>query len=87
MRPQQVPQLSASYNMPLSTPFQVKPPQATRTKALLIGINYVGHNVGVLSGCHNDVRVMKQFIKSQVCLACFTRCLHLLETRSADRKY
>lgn len=61
----QIPQLSTSYNMHLGTPFTVKPTNARRTKALLIGINYVGHQVGVLSGCHNDVRVMKQFIVSQ----------------------
>jgi len=61
----QVPQLSSSYKMPIGTPFAVKPPGARRTKAVLIGINYVGHEVGELSGCHNDVRVMRQFIISQ----------------------
>ncbi len=61
----QVPQLSSSYQINLGEKFCVKPPGTLRTKALLIGINYVGHNVGVLSGCHNDVKMMKQFITSQ----------------------
>jgi len=61
----QVPQLSSSYQVNLGEKFCVKPTGTQRTKALLIGINYVGHNVGVLSGCHNDVHMMKQFITSQ----------------------
>jgi metacaspase-1 len=61
----QVPQLSSSYQVNLGEKFCVKPPGTQRTKALLIGINYVGHSVGVLSGCHNDVHMMKQFITSQ----------------------
>ena len=61
----QVPQLSSSYKVHLGDKFSIKPPGTTRTRALLIGINYVGHNVGVLSGCHNDVHMMKQFIVSQ----------------------
>ena len=61
----QVPQLSSSYKVHLGDKFCIKPPGTQRTRALLIGINYVGHNVGVLSGCHNDVHMMKQFIVSQ----------------------
>ena len=61
----QVPQLSSSYKVHLADRFCLKPPGSQRTRALLIGINYVGHEVGVLSGCHNDVRMMKQFITSQ----------------------
>ena len=61
----QVPQLSSSYKVHLAEKFCLKPPGTQRTRALLIGINYVGHEVGVLSGCHNDVRMMKQFITSQ----------------------
>jgi hypothetical protein len=43
--------------------FAVKP-AGHRTKALFIGINYVGYEHGRLSGCH-DVKLMKQFINSQ----------------------
>ena len=32
-------------------------------RALLIGINYFGQN-GQLSGCHNDVDNMKNYLKS-----------------------
>ncbi len=39
----QVPQLSASYKLLLSEPVNLKPLSAKRTRALLIGINYVGH--------------------------------------------
>ena len=54
----QVPQLSSSYKMPLGTPFSVKPPAARRTKAVLIGINYVGHEVGVLRFvCGSAIRI------------------------------
>ena len=54
----QVPQLSSSYKMPLGTPFAVKPPGARRTKALLIGINYVGHEVGELRFvCGSAIRI------------------------------
>ena len=61
----QVPQLSASKDMSLSTPFVIKKSGQGRTKALFIGINYVGHNPGQLSGCHNDVEKMKRFVVKQ----------------------
>jgi hypothetical protein len=35
-----------------------------KTRALLIGINYVGQS-GELHGCHNDVKIMRQFLESQ----------------------
>jgi len=57
----QVPQLSASYPLNMSEPFKLRSMQG-RTKALLIGINYTGHGVGELTGCHNDVKVMKQYV-------------------------
>ena len=60
----QVPQLSSSYKLHLAEKFCLKPPGTQRTKALLIGINYVGHENGELRGCHNDVRIMKQFVTS-----------------------
>jgi metacaspase-1 len=44
--------------------FDFTPPSATGIKrALLFGINYVGHESGVLSGCHNDVLNMVDYIK------------------------
>jgi len=60
----QVPQLSSSYQLNLGEAFCIKPPGTQRTKALLIGINYVGQEGG-LRGCHNDVKMMKQFITDQ----------------------
>lgn len=45
--------------------FDLVPPAATGTRrALLIGINYVGHEQGVLRGCHNDVKNMVEYIKA-----------------------
>jgi hypothetical protein len=43
----------------------MSPTGSGRTRALLIGINYVGHNPGQLSGCHNDVETMRRFITSR----------------------
>ena len=59
-----MPQLSSSYQLNLGEAFCIKPPGTHRTKALLIGINYVGQEGG-LRGCHNDVKMMKQFITDQ----------------------
>jgi metacaspase-1 len=61
----QVPQLSASKDISLSTPFVIKKSGQGRTKALFIGINYVGHNPGELKGCHNDVEKMRRFVAKQ----------------------
>jgi metacaspase-1 len=61
----QIPQLSSSRPVDIHTTFDVVPSAsegATR-RALLIGINYVGHKQGVLSGCHNDALNMVQYIK------------------------
>jgi hypothetical protein len=59
----QVPQLSASRQVDLHaetySPFN--PRSSGRTKALLIGINYFGQK-GELSGCVNDVRMMRQYL-------------------------
>jgi hypothetical protein len=45
--------------MDVNEKFDLVPPHATGTRrALLIGINYIGHEQGVLSGCHNDVMNM-----------------------------
>ena len=53
----QIPQLSASKPIDINTKFDLVPDDATGTnRALLIGINYVGHDAGVLSGCHNGMK-------------------------------
>lgn len=58
----QIPQLSASRKMDVNEPFQIVNPQGSGTKrALLIGINYVGQQ-GQLSGCHNDVGNIKDYL-------------------------
>jgi metacaspase-1 len=50
--------------MDVNTTFDLVPNEATGTRrALLIGINYVGHEKGQLSGCHNDVKNMVEYIK------------------------
>mmetsp|Transcript_10865 Transcript_10865/g.23867 ORF Transcript_10865/g.23867 Transcript_10865/m.23867 type:complete len:323 (-) Transcript_10865:489-1457(-) len=57
----QVPQLSSSRPSDLDSPFVLAEGEGTR-QALLIGINYAGHNPGELSGCHNDVMNIKKYI-------------------------
>ncbi|KAI2509756.1 Caspase domain [Fragilaria crotonensis] len=58
----QIPQLSASRKMDVNESFQIVPKGCTGTKrALLIGINYVGQQ-GQLSGCHNDVGNIKDYL-------------------------
>jgi metacaspase-1 len=56
----QIPQLSASRKMDINEPFQVVSGGGTK-RALLIGINYVGQQ-GQLSGCHNDVANIKEYL-------------------------
>lgn len=59
----QIPQLTSSRNLDIREPFNFVPDYANgRRHALLIGINYVGHNPGELSGCHNDVMNIKKYI-------------------------
>jgi metacaspase-1 len=49
----------------VNTVFDFTPSDCDGTKrALLIGINYIGHESGVLSGCHNDVLNMVDYIKN-----------------------
>ena len=58
----QIPQLTSSRPLNVSDAFYIVPPSSTGTKrALLIGINYVGQK-GELSGCHNDVLNMKEYL-------------------------
>jgi hypothetical protein len=59
----QVPQLTASQPIDLNHKFDLVPDGATGTRrALLIGINYVGHEQGVLSGCHNGMCINIVFV-------------------------
>lgn len=59
----QVPQLSSSRDVDLNSRFQLKQ-DGGRTKALFVGINYVGQQ-GELRGCHNDVAIMKEMVLKQ----------------------
>lgn len=59
----QIPQLTSANPIDMETDFDLVPNTATGTRrAVMIGINYVGHSSGVLSGCHNDVLNMKKYI-------------------------
>jgi Metal-dependent hydrolases of the beta-lactamase superfamily II len=58
----QIPQLSSSRELDVDTKFDITPDGFSGTKrAVLIGINYVGQD-GELSGCHNDVLNMKEYL-------------------------
>jgi len=65
----QVPQLTSSRMIDVNKPFKIlndSDPYGSATKrAVLIGINYVGQN-GELSGCHNDVRNMKEYLLNKL---------------------
>lgn len=59
----QIPQLTSSRNLDVNEPLKFSPEDPNgRKRAVMIGINYVGHNPGELSGCHNDVLNMKKYI-------------------------
>ena len=52
----QIPQLTSLNKIDVNTDFDLVPESATGVRrAVMIGINYVGHDSGELSGCHNDV--------------------------------
>ena len=58
----QIPQLSASRKIDVNDDFAVVPENFSGTKrAVLVGINYVGQK-GELSGCHNDVGNIKDYL-------------------------
>lgn len=61
----QIPQLTSSRPMDIHTTFDLVPPscEGGTRRAILIGINYIGAPSGVLSGCHNDVKNMLEYIK------------------------
>ena len=61
----QVPQLSSSAMLNVNHQFHIVAPETKEMngakRALLIGINYVGQK-GQLSGCHNDVANIKNYL-------------------------
>lgn len=58
----QIPQLSSSRPMDINEKFHLVPEEFEGTKrAVMIGINYVGQE-GELSGCHNDVKHMMEYL-------------------------
>jgi metacaspase-1 len=60
---QQIPQLTSSRPLDIHHKFDIVPEQCTGTRrAVMIGINYTGQQ-GELSGCHNDVKNMMEYIK------------------------
>lgn len=55
--------MSASRYIDVNEPLQISPPSSKGTKrALLIGINYEGQQ-NCLSGCHNDVKNIQQYLE------------------------
>ena len=59
----QIPQLSSSRPTNLDEPFTIVPEGFSGTRrAVMVGINYVGHNPGELRGCHNDGAQISLFI-------------------------
>lgn len=58
----QYPQLSSSRMIDVDAPMQILNDPSGVKRAVLIGINYVGQN-GELSGCHNDVRNITQYLQ------------------------
>lgn len=75
----QIPQLSSSRETNLDDTFSIIPEDFSGTRrAVMIGINYVGHNPGELRGCHNDVLNV-----SSVCdFVCGERCVLLTRLHS-----
>lgn len=59
----QIPQLTSTQPVDVNAPFSLVPADFEGTaRAVLVGINYVGHEQGELSGCHNDALNMKDYI-------------------------
>ncbi|GKY92890.1 hypothetical protein MPSEU_000258100 [Mayamaea pseudoterrestris] len=60
----QIPQMTSSKPIDMKKDFDLVPPSATGTRrAVMIGINYVGHETGELKGCHFDTLNMKRYIQ------------------------
>eukprot|EP00929_Paragymnodinium_shiwhaense_P091573 TRINITY_DN51494_c0_g2_i1.p1 TRINITY_DN51494_c0_g2~~TRINITY_DN51494_c0_g2_i1.p1 ORF type:complete len:342 (-),score=60.84 TRINITY_DN51494_c0_g2_i1:364-1389(-) len=61
----QIPQLCTSAQLNLKDRFSLVGDNSSgRCRSVLIGINYVGQS-GELSGCHNDVHTMREFLISE----------------------
>ena len=64
----QIPQLSSSRWIDVNQKFEIVPQRSIQQngarRAILIGINYVGQQ-GQLSGCHNDVNNIKEYLISK----------------------
>ncbi|KAL3796555.1 hypothetical protein HJC23_009686 [Cyclotella cryptica] len=59
----QIPQLTCSRIIDVNGPMDIVPKHSTGTKrAVLIGINYTGQS-GALSGCHNDIKHIAQYLQ------------------------
>jgi len=59
----QIPQLTSANPIDVNTDFMLVPKEATGVRrAVMIGINYVGHKPGELRGCHNDVMNMVRLL-------------------------
>jgi hypothetical protein len=58
----QIPELSSNIPLELTERFRIKNPDAKRTKALLIGINYSHLDRGQLRGSHNDAKTIRKFL-------------------------
>lgn len=62
---EQIPQLSSSRPTNIEDKFSIIPDDFSgKRRAVMVGINYVGHNPGELRGCHNDVLNMVEYIKA-----------------------
>jgi len=60
----QVPQLTSSRMIDVNKTMEIVPAGSTGAKrAVLVGINYVGQK-GQLSGCHNDVGNVKDYLEN-----------------------
>ena len=59
----QIPQLSTSRKLDLHQPFEIAGGYGGYKKALLVGINYINHSQGRLSGCINDVISMVNYLE------------------------
>lgn len=60
---EQIPQLSSSRNSSVEDKFSIVPEDFSgKRRAVMVGINYTGDNPGELSGCHNDVLNMKEYL-------------------------
>lgn len=74
----QIPQLSSTRPIDINETFKIVPDDLPGTRrAVLIGINYVGHKQGQLNGCHNDAfNMVLSILLSSLLHHFFPYCLH-----------